>query len=118
MASPKSGDKTKSQGSAGTSAPKKDTAAKGDGSAKASKGGRGGIAQPVQPDAELAAIVGKDPLPRSELTKKVWDYIKKHDLQDAKDRRQINPDDKMKKVLGPNPVSMFEMTRLVNQHVK
>ncbi len=79
---------------------------------------RGGIAQQVTPSPELGAIVGKEPLTRAELTKRVWDYIKSHDLQDANDRRQINPDAALKKVLGNNQVSMFEMTKLINQHVK
>ena len=78
---------------------------------------RGGIAQQVTPSAELGAIVGKEPLTRAELTKRVWDYIKSHDLQDAKDRRQINPDAALKQVLGKDQVSMFEMTKLINQHV-
>ncbi|HYQ91888.1 MAG TPA: SWIB/MDM2 domain-containing protein [Candidatus Competibacteraceae bacterium] len=79
---------------------------------------RGGIAQQVTPSAELGAIVGKEPLTRAELTKRVWDYIKSHNLQDANDRRQINADDTLKKVLGKDQVSMFEMTKLINQHVK
>ena len=79
---------------------------------------RGGIAQQVTPSAELAAIVGNEPLTRAELTKRVWDYIKSHDLQDANDRRQINADAALKKVLGKEQVSMFEMTKLINQHVK
>jgi len=79
---------------------------------------RGGIAQQVTPSAELGVIVGNEPLTRAELTKRVWDYIKSHDLQDANDRRQINPDATLKKVLGKDQVSMFEMTKLINQHVK
>jgi upstream activation factor subunit UAF30 len=80
---------------------------------------RGGIAKPVQPDAQLAAVVGKDPMPRTELTKRVWDYIKKHDLQDSENRRMINADAKLKPIFGgKDQVSMFEMTKLVNQHVK
>lgn len=79
---------------------------------------RGGIAQQVTPSAELGAIVGKEPLTRAELTKRVWDYIKSHNLQDANDRRQINADATLKKVLGKDQVSMFEMTKLINQHVK
>jgi upstream activation factor subunit UAF30 len=75
--------------------------------------------KPVQPDAALAAIVGSTPLPRTEITKKLWEYIKKNDLQDAKDKRQINADAKLKLVFdGKASVSMFEMTKLVNNHVK
>ena len=74
--------------------------------------------KPVQPDAALSAIVGSKPLPRSELTKKLWDYIKKNKLQDAKKRTQINADDAMKVVFnGKKAVSMFEMTKLVSGHL-
>jgi chromatin remodeling complex protein RSC6 len=77
------------------------------------------LMKPVQPDDKLAAIVGSTPLPRSELTKKLWDYIKKNDLQDAKKRTQINADDTLKPVFdGKKQVSMFEMTKLVNGHIK
>jgi len=74
--------------------------------------------KPMKPSAALAAVVGAEPLPRSEITKRVWDYIKKHDLQDAKNRRQINADDKLLPVFGgQKSVTMFEMTKLVNQHL-
>ncbi len=79
---------------------------------------RGGLAKPVQPDSVLAAVVGSEPLTRAALTKKVWDYVKKNNLQDAKDRRSINADAKLKPVFGgKDKVTMFEMTKLVNQHV-
>jgi upstream activation factor subunit UAF30 len=84
----------------------------------ATKQGRGGIAQQVQPDEQLAAVVGNEPLTRAELTKKIWDYVKSNDLQDAKDRRAINADAKLRPIFGKDQVSMFEMTKLVNQHVK
>src|SRR6185503_4260072 len=75
--------------------------------------------KPVQPDAMLGAVVGTSPLPRTELTKKLWAYIKKKGLQDAKERRMINADDNLKAVFGGKKrVSMFEMTKLVNKHVK
>jgi len=75
--------------------------------------------KPVQPDEALAAIVGSKPLPRSEMTKKLWDYIKKHDLQDAKKRTNINADEALKVVFGgKKQVTMFEMTKLVSAHVK
>ncbi|HEY7956435.1 MAG: SWIB/MDM2 domain-containing protein [Polyangia bacterium] len=75
--------------------------------------------KPVQPDATLGAVVGTTPLPRTELTKKLWAYIKKKGLQDAKERRMINADDNLKAVFGGKKrVSMFEMTKLVNKHVK
>ncbi|HSK71983.1 MAG TPA: SWIB/MDM2 domain-containing protein [Pyrinomonadaceae bacterium] len=83
------------------------------------KGGNTGFMAPMQPDEALAAIVGKDPLPRTEVTKKVWEYIKKNDLQDENNRRMINADDNMKKVFdGKDQVSMFEMTKLINGHLK
>ena len=75
--------------------------------------------KPVTPDAALAAIVGAAPLPRTELTKKLWLYIKKNALQDPKKKTQINADDKLKVVFGgKKSVSMFEMTKLVSGHVK
>ena len=75
--------------------------------------------KPVQPDAVLAVIVGPKPLPRTDLTKKLWEYIKKHKLQDAKVRTQINADDNLKPVLnGKKSVSMFELTKLVSGHLQ
>lgn len=75
--------------------------------------------KPVTPDATLAAVVGSTPLPRTELTKKLWAYIKKNGLQDKKVKTQINADDKLKAVFGgKSKVSMFEMTKLVSGHVK
>jgi chromatin remodeling complex protein RSC6 len=77
------------------------------------------LMKPVQPDAALSAIVGSTPLPRSEMTKKLWEYIKKHKLQDEKKRTLINADDALKVVFGgKKQVSMFEMTKLVSGHVK
>jgi len=77
------------------------------------------LLKPVQPDEALAAIVGSTPIPRSELTKKLWDYIKKHKLQDEKKRTQINADAALKVVFnGKTQVSMFEMTKLVSGHIK
>ncbi len=75
--------------------------------------------KPLMPSKELAEIVGAAALPRTEVMKKVWGYIKKHDLQDAKNRRNINADDKLKAVFGgKKSVSMFEMTKLVSGHLK
>ncbi len=75
--------------------------------------------KPVTPTAMLAAIVGASPLPRTEVTKKVWDYIKKYNLQDKDNRRMINADDKLKPVFGgKKQVSMFEMTKLVSAQLK
>jgi chromatin remodeling complex protein RSC6 len=71
----------------------------------------------LTPSPALAAIVGSDPLPRTEVTKKVWEYIKKHDLQDPTSKRIIIADDKLKEVLGKPKTDMFEMTKLVNSHL-
>lgn len=73
----------------------------------------------MQPDADLAAVVGGTPQPRTEVTKKIWAYIKKNNLQDPKERRMIVADDKLRRVFGgKSRVSMFEMTKLVNNHLK
>ena len=73
----------------------------------------------MTPSTVLAAVVGAAPLPRTEVTKKVWDYIKKLDLQDPANRRMINADDKLKAVFGgKEQVSMFEMTKLISDHLK
>jgi chromatin remodeling complex protein RSC6 len=84
---------------------------------KPAGGSRGGITAPVTPSADLAEIVGKDDLPRSEVVSKVWDYIKKHNLQDAKDKRQINADGKLAKIFGKESVSMFEMNKHLSAHL-
>ena len=74
---------------------------------------------PMQPSAQLAVVVGNAPLPRTEITKKLWAYIKRKGLQDAKERRMINADDALKPVFnGKAKVSMFDMTKLVNKHLK
>jgi chromatin remodeling complex protein RSC6 len=75
--------------------------------------------KPVQPDAALSAVVGNKALPRTELTKKLWAYIKKNNLQDKKKKTNINADDNLKAVFGgKKTVTMFEMTKLVSRHVK
>jgi chromatin remodeling complex protein RSC6 len=75
--------------------------------------------KPMQPSDKLGAVVGNNAMPRSEITKKVWAYIKKQGLQDSKNRRMINADDKLGPVFGgKKQVSMFEMTKLVNKHLK
>jgi len=73
---------------------------------------------PVTPDADLSEVVGSKPLPRTELTKKLWAYIKKNGLQDQKNKRMIKADDKLRPIFGKPQVNMFEMTKLVNKHVK
>ena len=73
----------------------------------------------MTPSAVLAAVVGSMPIPRTEVTKKIWDYIKKNKLQDAINKRLINADDKLRQVFGgKKQVSMFEMTKLVSNHLK
>jgi upstream activation factor subunit UAF30 len=75
--------------------------------------------KPVTPDAALAEVVGAKPLPRTQLTKSLWAYIKKNGLQDKKEKRMINADAKLKAVFGgKGRVNMFEMTKLVSKHVK
>ena len=75
--------------------------------------------KPMTPSAQLGTVVGTAPLPRTEVTKKLWAYIKRKGLQDAKNRRQINADENLKPVFGgKGQVSMFEMTKLVNKHLK
>ncbi|HUQ48916.1 MAG TPA: SWIB/MDM2 domain-containing protein [Gemmatimonadaceae bacterium] len=75
--------------------------------------------KPMTPSPQLAMVVGSAPLPRTEVTKKLWAYIKRKGLQDSKNRRNINADDNLKPVFnGAKTVSMFEMTRLVNKHLK
>ena len=75
--------------------------------------------KPMTPSAQLAPVVGSSPLPRTEVTKKLWAYIRRKGLQDSKNRRMINADDNLRPVFGGSrQVSMFEMTRLVNKHLK
>jgi len=74
--------------------------------------------KPVKPDEILAAIIGNEPLPRTEVTRKLWDYIRSHNLQDPENKTFIRADDQLKKVFGgKDRVSMFEMTKLVFAHV-
>lgn len=118
-------------------AAKKSAAKKSGGAKKAAKGGakksapkkaakkaakrtpNAAFMKAMQPSAALGAVVGNNPMPRTEITKKLWGYIKKNNLQDPKERRMIVADDKMKPVFGgKSRVSMFEMTKLVNKHLK
>ena len=98
------------------------TAKKATGSRKKTGGGgrrpNAAFMAPVTPSAALAQVVGEKPLPRTELTKKLWAYIKKNGLQDQKNRRMIKADDNLRPIFGKPQVNMFEMTRLVNKHVK
>ncbi len=75
--------------------------------------------KPMTPDATLAAVIGSNAMPRTEITKKLWAYIKRKGLQDNKNKRMINADDNLKAVFGgKKQVSMFEMTKLVSKHIK
>jgi len=75
--------------------------------------------KPMQPSSDLANVVGSSPMPRTEVTKKLWQYIKRKGLQDAKNRRMINADENLRPIFGgTRQVSMFEMTRLVNKHLR
>ncbi len=74
--------------------------------------------KPMQPSAALAEIVGNKPLPRTEVTKKVWAHIKKHKLQNPKNKREILADEKLQAVFGAKKLNMFEMTKAVNKHLK
>ncbi|HZP93753.1 MAG TPA: SWIB/MDM2 domain-containing protein [Burkholderiales bacterium] len=75
--------------------------------------------KPMMPDGVLGAVIGSSPMPRTEITKKLWGYIKRNGLQDSKNKRMINADDKLQEVFGgKKQVSMFEMTKLVSRHIK
>lgn len=74
--------------------------------------------KPLTPSTALAAVIGASPIPRTEVVKKLWAYIRKNGLQDSQNRRNINADDKLKPVFGKGTVSMFEMTKLVSKHLK
>ena len=71
----------------------------------------------MTPSAQLGAVVGESPMPRTEVTKKLWAYIKRNNLQDPKQRRMINADDKLRPIFKKDQVSMFDMTKLVNKHL-
>jgi chromatin remodeling complex protein RSC6 len=77
-----------------------------------------GFMKAMTPSAMLSAVVGAMPLPRTEVVKKVWEYIKKNKLQDPINKRMINADEKLGKIFGKPQVSMFEMTKIINQHLK
>jgi chromatin remodeling complex protein RSC6 len=80
-------------------------------------GARGGLARPVTPSAELAAITGPDPLPRSQVVSKIWDYIRTNNLQNPENKREILADDKLKKIFGTDKCSMFEMNKHLSRHM-
>ena len=74
--------------------------------------------KPLTTSAELAAVIGSEAVPRTEVTKRIWDYIKKNDLQNPSNRRNIRADAKLRPIFGKDEVSMFELTKLVNAHLK
>ncbi|HEX7748688.1 MAG TPA: SWIB/MDM2 domain-containing protein [Bordetella sp.] len=74
--------------------------------------------KPLTPSPELAAVIGAQAVPRTEVTKKIWDYIKQHNLQDPANKRNINADTKLRPIFGKDQVTMFELTKLVNAHLK
>ncbi len=117
----KSSAKKSSSKSAKKSSAKKSSAKKGTAKKKSAtkRTPSAAFMKPMTPSAQLGAVVGTAPLPRTEVTKKLWAYIKRKGLQDAKNRRMINADDNLRPVFnGSKQVSMFEMTRLVNKHLK
>ena len=106
----------KTKAKAGTSA-RAGAAGTGGGRKKAAAGPQG-LSRPVTPDGELAAVVGSRPLPRTQVVKKLWDYVKAEGLQDSKNRRMINADAKLKPLFGgKKKVSMFEVSKLISAHV-
>jgi chromatin remodeling complex protein RSC6 len=80
-------------------------------------GARGGLSRPVTPSADLAAITGSDPLPRSQVVSKMWDHIRKNNLQNPQNKREIVADDKLKKIFGTDRCSMFEMNKHLSRHL-
>jgi chromatin remodeling complex protein RSC6 len=87
--------------------------------AKGTSGGgaRGGLSRPVTPSADLAAITGSDPLPRSQVVSKMWDYIRSNKLQNPDNKREILADDKLRKIFGSDRCSMFEMNKHLSRHL-
>jgi len=75
------------------------------------------LTKPVTVSGDLENVIGKGPLTRAQVTSKVWEYIKANELQDSKDKRQINPDEKLAKVIGTEQISMFKMTAAVSKHL-
>ena len=73
---------------------------------------------PLTPSAQLGEVVGTKPIPRTEIVKKIWEYIRKNKLQDSKNRRNINADSKLRPIFGKDQISMFELAKAVNKHVK
>lgn len=86
--------------------------------ATAKAGTSNALSKPVQPSKELSEIVGSEPLPRSEVTKRIWAYIKEHNLQNPENKREIIADSKLQPIFGTDKLDMFQMTKAVNMHLK
>jgi upstream activation factor subunit UAF30 len=99
-------------------APAKKVAAKKAAAPKAKRAPNAAFMKAMTPSAVLAAVIGAAPAPRTEVTKKIWEYIKKNKLQDAMNKRMINADEKLKALFGKAQVSMFDMTKIVSGHLK
>ncbi|UOD50830.1 SWIB/MDM2 domain-containing protein [Orrella daihaiensis] len=84
---------------------------------KAARKPNAAFMKPLTPSPTLAAVIGSEAVPRTEVTKKIWDYIKKHNLQDPANKRNINADDKLRPLFGKDQVSMFELTKIVSGHL-
>jgi chromatin remodeling complex protein RSC6 len=91
---------------------------KGTASTRGARKANPALQKPLQPSKELAAVVGPDPLPRGQAVSRVWDYIKQHNLQNPKNRREILADDKLRPIFGKDKVTMFEMNKHLAQHLK
>jgi upstream activation factor subunit UAF30 len=98
--------------------PTKTPRAEGASSAKRARKVNTALQKPLQPSAELAAVVGSNPLPRAQMVSRVWDYIKQHNLQNPQNRREILADHKLKSIFGKDKVTMFEMNKYLAQHLK
>jgi len=112
-AAKKGASKAPKKAAAKKSAPKKAAAKK-----KSARKPNAAFMAPLQPSATLAEVVGNKPMARTEVVKKIWDYIKKNNLQDKKNRRMINADGKLRPLFGKDQISMFELAKVVNKHVK
>ncbi len=99
-------------------APKKAAAKKAAPKKKAARKPNAAFMAPLTPSATLAEVIGSKPVPRTEVVKKIWDYIKKNNLQDKKNRRNINADGKLKPLFGKDQISMFDLAKIVSKHVK
>lgn len=113
-AAPKAATAAPKKAAAKKAAPKKAAAPK----KKSTRKPNAAFMAPLTPTDKLANVIGNKPIPRTEIVKKVWDYIKKQGLQDSKNRRMINADDKLKPLFGKAQISMFELAKIVNDNVK